>query len=110
MRAKVSILYRDGIPIPMRGKFVTVEADVDVAPGRHPATGRYSMTASTSEDVTSTTAYVRPLHDVALVWIAAKGIRLRGLEVVASGREVAQEWFLEPLPDATCSQKTVQPK
>lgn len=110
MRAKVSILYRDGIPIPMKGKVVTVESDVDVAPGRHPANGRYSMTASTSEDGTSTTAYVRPLHDVALVWIAAKGIRLRGLEVVAGGREVAQEWFLEPLPDAPCSQKTGQPK
>ena len=110
MKAKVSILYRDGIPIPMRGKVVTVEADVDISTGKHPATGRLSMTAWTSEDVTSTTAHVRPLHDVALVWMAAKGIRLRGLEVVAGGREVAQEWFLEPLPDAQSSQKTGQPK
>ncbi len=99
MKAMVSILYDNGIPVPMFKTPVTVEAEVDVAPGKHPVTGRLSMTAWTTEPSTSTTGHVRPLHDVALVWIAAMGIRIRGTEQKEGGREVAQEWFIVPLQD-----------
>lgn len=99
MKAKVSILYDNGIPVPMHNRPVTVEAEVDVAPEKHPVTGRPSMTAWAIEPSTKTTAPVRPLFDVALVWIAALGMRIRGLEQVKGGREVAQEWFIVPLPD-----------
>ena len=112
MKAKVSILYCDGIPIPMTGKVVTVETEVDVSAGKHPVTGRLSMTAWTNEPATQTTVNIRPLHDVALVWIAALGIRIRGLELLSGGREVAQEWFIVPLADPMSDGMTpkAQPK
>lgn len=110
MRATVTILYEDGLPVPRTRKPVMVEADVDVSTGKHPVTSRVTTTAWTSEPATGTRAIVRPLHDVVLLWIAFRGLRIRGLEIVDGGREVAQEWFIVPLPDAHGSQETGQPK
>jgi len=91
MKAFVSQLYSNGKSISSEKKIPIHVGDLNVSDGKHPILGRLCMEAVLLADNGQNA--IQPLYDAHLIFIAAKGLRLRGFEVNA-GRETAQEWWV----------------
>lgn len=84
-------MYSKGKNIPIKKKISIHCGDLNVSDGKHPVLGRICMEA-VLQDEDGLNA-IQPLYDAHLIFIAAKGLRLRGFEVNA-GVETAQEWWV----------------
>jgi len=85
MKAKVTTLYENGTRT-REGK--TVEGDLNL---NRAYEGNYEACILAESGI-----FLLPdLYDAKCICIAAKGIRLRGFEVV-NGQELAQEWWCIP--------------
>ena len=88
MTASVQTLYRNGRRLAKASKAVV--GDLNLSVGKNPGSGALCSEACLLTE-TGWSA-LPPLYDAVCVVIAAHGLRLRGVEIVAS-RAVAQEWW-----------------
>lgn len=91
MLAKVWRIYKNGRQLTSNKKSVPpVVGDLNLGAGKNPITGRVTSEASVLTD--RGLSLIPNLVDVVCIAIAADGLRLRGVEILA-GRELAQEWW-----------------
>jgi hypothetical protein len=90
MNAIVTQLYKNGKRLPSGLKLREHVGDLNVNTGRNVVTGRGAKDAMLL--VGRGDHVIEPMQDVHIVYLAAKGLLLRGTEH-NGGREVAQEWW-----------------
>jgi len=94
MKARVTQVYANGKRIGATVKSKSYDGDLNVSDGRHPVLGRIEKEASLLSDDGAN--IIAPMIGVQLSGVYAKGMLLRGTEVVGD-KEFAQEWWVEPL-------------
>ncbi len=99
MQATVTILYRNGSPVPQAKRLSVIEGGSIVLSCRlHPILLRNVAEMLCVDERGACLA--EPLFDAACTSISADGLRFRGWEAGPRGREQMQEWFVRPAAKA----------
>ncbi len=96
MRVRVRPINVNGVALPSKERKdgAPVHGDLQVSDAREDAFGRVLLTAKVMDLLNMPEVVQLVLHDVVLLSISGKSMRMRGFEI-AGGAQYAQSWEVE---------------